>query len=294
MSQIRTWLEAEGLGKYAEAFAAQDISVDLLPELSDADLMELGVASLGDRKRLLRAVATMQSASAAPPAHGAQRELGAAPGSAPSSAPASRSDAGERRHATVVFSDLAGYTALSEAFDPEEVEAVMGRVKREAIAVVERHGGHVNQFVGDEVIAVFGVPVARRDDPQRAVRAALELHRAVDAIAAGLTEKLGRVLSMHTGIQSGLVVARRSDSRSGDYSLTGDTVNTAARLRGLAKPGEVVVSPQTWQQVSDYFEAEAGASIEVKGKEHPLVPWRIVAERVVHRVGKPPTGRARR
>ena len=293
MSQIRTWLEAEGLGKYAEAFAAQDISVDLLSELSDADLMELGVASLGDRKRLLRAVAAMQSASATPPAYGAPRELGAAPGSAPTSAPASRGDAGERRHATVVFSDLAGYTAFSEAFDPEEVEAVMARVKREAIAVVERHGGHVNQFVGDEVIAVFGVPVARRDDPQRAVRAALELHRAVDAIAAGLTEKLGRVLSMHTGIQSGLVVARRSDSRSGDYSLTGDTVNTAARLRGLARPGEVVVSPQTWQQVSDYFEAEAGAPIEVKGKERPLVPWRIVAERVVHRAGsRPLVGRA--
>ena len=72
---------------------------------------------------------------------------------------------GERRHATVVFSDLTGYTALNEALDPEEVEAIMGRVKREAIAVVERHGGHVNQFVGDEVIAMFGVPVARRDDP---------------------------------------------------------------------------------------------------------------------------------
>ena len=193
-----------------------------------------------------------------------------------------------------MFSDLTGYTALNEAFDPEEVEAVMGRVKREAIAVIERHGGHVNQFVGDEVMAMFGVPVARRDDPQRAVRAALELHRAVDVIAAGLTEKLGRVLSMHTGIQTGLVVARRSDSRSGDYTLTGDTVNTAARLRGLAKPGEVVVSPQTWQQVSDYFEAEAGAPIEVNGKERPLVPWRIVAERIVHRAGSRTTGGPRR
>jgi tetratricopeptide (TPR) repeat protein len=85
-----------------------------------------------------------------------------------------------------------------------------------------------------------------------------------------------------------LVVARRSDSRSGDYSLTGDTVNTAARLRGLAGPREVVVGPPTWQQVSDYFEAEAGTPIAVKGKEQPLVPWRIVAERTVHRAGSRP------
>jgi len=167
MSQIRAWLEGEGFGKYAELFAAQDISIDLLPELSDADLRELGVASLGDRKRLLKAIAVAPSASTPLPSDGSQREPGGA-----TSASTPRSDAGERRHVTLVFADLAGYTALSEAFDPEEVEAVMASVKREAIAVVERHGGHVNQFVGDEVIAMFGVPVARRDDPQRAVRAA--------------------------------------------------------------------------------------------------------------------------
>ena len=310
MTAIQTWLDAQGLGKYAEAFAAQDIGVDLLSELSESDLKELGVASLGDRKRLLKAIAAAQAtgtpatapaAAAAPvpgggpdsapaPAYGAQRDAGAAPiaGAAGASDSAPRVEEGERRHATVMFSDLSGYTALNEAFDPEEVEAVMGRIKREAVKVIERHGGRVNQFVGDEVMAMFGVPVARRDDPQRAVRAALELHQAVDVIAAGLTEKLGRVLSMHSGIQSGLVVARRSDSRSGDYTLTGDTVNTAARLRGLAQPGEVVVSPQVWQQVSDYFEGAAGAPIEVKGKERPLVPWRILAERAVHRAGSRP------
>ncbi|MEO5738348.1 MAG: AAA family ATPase, partial [Variovorax sp.] len=99
---------------------------------------------------------------------------------------------------------------------------------------------------------------------------------------------LGRVLSMHTGIQTGLVIARRSDSRSGDFTLTGDTVNTAARLRGLALPGEVVVSPQTWQQVEDFFDAEARTPVEVKGKERPLVPYRIVQERVVHARGSRP------
>lgn len=282
MTDIQTWLDAHGLGKYAAEFIAQDVSVDLLPDLTDADLRELGVASLGDRKRLLKAAVPAPAAAPvvlpvvvpAPP-----------PVAVPAAAP---SEEGERRHATVMFSDLTGYTALNEAFDPEEVEAVMSRIKREASAVIERHGGRVNQFVGDEVMAMFGIPVARRDDPRRAVDAALELHQVVDGIAAGLSERLGRVLSMHTGIQTGLVIARRSDSRSGDFTLTGDTVNTAARLRGLARPGEVVVSPQTWQQVSDFFDAEAGQAIEVKGKERPLVPYRILAARSVPKAGSRP------
>ena len=207
MTDIQTWLEAHGLSKYAQAFIAQDIGVDVLAELSEADLKELGVASLGDRKRLLKAMAmgsvpgdakgpvdqapgrlaanaaqgtasiaggTAQAPGALPAAANSANRLAcdsaavAAPAIASTTPAAARQEEGERRHATVMFSDLTGYTALNEAFDPEEVEAVMGRVKREAIAVIERHGGRVNQFVGDEVMAMFGVPVARRDDPQRA------------------------------------------------------------------------------------------------------------------------------
>src|SRR5450755_552000 len=189
-------------------------------------------------------------------------------------------DEGERRHATVMFSDLSGYTALNEAFDPEEVETWMARIKSDAAMVIERHGGTVNQFVGDEIMALFGVPLARRDDARHAVAAALELHGVVDAFLATLDPGIARVLAMHTGINTGLVVARRSDTRAGDYALTGDAVNTAARLRSVAQPGEVVVSTVTWQQVSDFFEADASAPIEVKGKEQPLVAYRIRGERL--------------
>ena len=187
-------------------------------------------------------------------------------------------DDGERRHATVMFSDLSGYTALNESADPEVVEELMGRIKGEASSVIARLGGTVNQFVGDEIMAIFGVPLAHGDDPRRAVQAALELHRAVTVVLAGF-EHSGPALAMHTGIASGLVVARRSDARAGDYALTGDTVNTAARLRSLAAPGEIVVSAETWQQVAVHFHAEAGAAVEVKGKERPLVPWRIQGPR---------------
>ena len=167
MTDIQTWLESRDLGKYAEAFVAQDITPDLLADLSDADLRELGIASLGDRKRLQKALA---GASAPAPLPAAATVLVAAEPSAPPTAAAPAvADEGERRHATVMFSDLTGYTALNESFDPEEVESIMARIKREAVAVIERHGGRVNQFVGDEVMALFGIPVARRDDPRRAV-----------------------------------------------------------------------------------------------------------------------------
>ena len=98
----------------------------------------------------------------------------------------------------------------------------MARVKSDASAVIERHGGTVNQFVGDEIMALFGIPVARRDDARRAVSAALDLHAVVDAYLATLEPAFAQSLAMHTGIATGLVVARRSDARAGDFALTGD------------------------------------------------------------------------
>jgi len=198
---------------------------------------------------------------------------------------------GERRHATVAFSDLSGYTALNERLDPEEVEAIMGRIKREAVAIIERHGGTVNQFVGDEIMALYGVPVARRDDPGRALRAAFELHAAVRAIGAELAVRIGSALGMHTGASTGLVVVRRSDVRAGQFTVTGDTVNTAARLRALAADDEVVVSAETWREVSALFDAEPGDAISVKGKQQPVVPYRVRGARSRAEVGRSFVGR---
>lgn len=200
---------------------------------------------------------------------------------------------GERRHATILFSDLSGYTALNECLDPEEVEAIMDRIKRAATAVVARHGGIINQFVGDEVVALFGIPTARRDDAVRAVRAATELHREVRAIATEVAGRIGRVLTMHSGINTGLIVARRSDSRDGKFALTGDVVNTGARLLNLADKDEIVVGQDTWREVEGEFEGVAGAATEVRGKERPIVPWRILGVRApAQRALRPLVGRA--
>ena len=195
---------------------------------------------------------------------------------------------GQRRHASIVFSDLSGYTALNERLDPEEVELIMGRIKDAATRIVGSHGGVINQFIGDEVVALFGIPVARRDDPGRAVRAARELHAAVRVIAKEVEHRVGHELTMHSGINSGLIVARRSDSRDGHFALTGDTVNTGARLLGLAAADEIVIGPDTWREVRTQFSVAVGKPIEVKGKEHAITPYRIVGELTADPVARPP------
>jgi class 3 adenylate cyclase len=118
---------------------------------------------------------------------------------------------GERRQATVVFSDLSGYTALNERLDPEDVEAVMARLKADAVAVVEEHGGIVNQFVGDEILALFGISTAHGDDARRAVRAAVALHERARESIGELERSANLDLSMHTGISTGLVLATVRD-----------------------------------------------------------------------------------
>lgn len=188
---------------------------------------------------------------------------------------------GERRQATVVFSDLSGYTEMSEKLDPERVQALMGRVRVGAERIVERHGGTVNQFVGDEVMALFGIPTAHENDPRRAVQAALDLHALVRRLSLEFESSLQRPLFLHTGINTGLVVTagRRTgdlpDERSGRFSVTGDTVNTTARLASLAGQDEILLSPATWRLANPYFVTEALEPVSVKGKSLPLRPYRV-------------------
>jgi class 3 adenylate cyclase len=188
-----------------------------------------------------------------------------------------------------VFADLAGYTALTEQRDPEDVEALLTLIKREATRVVERFGGTVNQFVGDEVMALFGVPVARRDDPVRAVAAALELHAAVRELVRNT--EIGQGLAMHTGICTGLVITRRSDSRAGTWSCTGDTVNTAARLRSAAEADEVLVDSQTWRQLGEAVEGDPLPPRTLRGKERSVGTYRVRALQSVSVGNAPLVGR---
>ena len=159
---------------------------------------------------------------------------------------------GERRHATIVFADLSGYTSMNERLDPEEVEAIMSRIKNEAVRIVERHEGIVNQFVGDEVLALFGIPTAHEDDPIRAVRAAMEIHELVRKISREVEARISTKLRMHTGISTGLVVTQIRDIRDGSYGITGDTVNIGARLATSAEADDIIVGPETYRLTSPF------------------------------------------
>ncbi|MCH8882177.1 MAG: AAA family ATPase [SAR324 cluster bacterium] len=185
---------------------------------------------------------------------------------------------GERRQATIVFCDLAGYTAMNEKLDPEEVEGIMGRIKAEAVSIVESHGGIVNQFVGDEVLALFGIPSAHEDDPRQAVKAALELHELTRRFSPEVEQRIGRPLRMHTGIHTGLIVTNLRDARDGTYGITGDTVNTGARLKALAEDDQVLVSQETQRRISPFFETEVLPAVEMKGKAGAVRPYRVLGE----------------
>ncbi|MCZ6532747.1 MAG: AAA family ATPase, partial [SAR324 cluster bacterium] len=178
----------------------------------------------------------------------------------------------------MLFSDLSGYTAMNEQLDPEDVEGVMSRIKVEAVRIVEAHEGIVNQFVGDEVLALFGIPTAHEDDPRRAVQAARELHELVREISPEVEHKIGRALRMHTGINTGLIVTNLRDSRDGTYGITGDTVNTGARLKAAAADDEILVSAETRQVMGMYFDTEPLPAQELKGKTASLTLYRVLAE----------------
>jgi class 3 adenylate cyclase/tetratricopeptide (TPR) repeat protein len=188
----------------------------------------------------------------------------------------------------VLFSDLSGYTAMNERLDPEEVGDIMARVKAEAVSIVEAHGGIVSQFVGDEVLALFGIPTAHTDDPVRAARAAMALHEMIRNISPEVEPRLDRALRLHTGINTGLIVTSMRDDRDGRVGVTGDTVNTGARLKGLAEDDVILLGPETRKLVADDFETEPLKPVALKGKAEQLTPYRLIAERADRGISSQP------
>ena len=179
----------------------------------------------------------------------------------------------------MLFADLSGYTSLTEAVDPEEVAALLNTILSEAGRIVEAYGGTVNQFAGDQVKALFGIPAAHDDDPRRAVTAALELHQFIRRLDAKERPRLGHPLRLHSAINTGLVVTQRRDSREGVFGLTGDTVNTAARLLAKAGPDEILIGPATYEAVELYYQTERVGDLALAGKRLPIAVHRVTEAR---------------
>ncbi len=182
-----------------------------------------------------------------------------------------------RKHVTVMFSDLSGYTAMTEKLDPEEVKEIMDRIFGKISQVVVKYEGFIEKFAGDAVMAIFGVPKTHEDDPLRAIRAAREIHNLVKAISPSLEKTIGRPLCMHTGINTGLVVAKDIDFEKGTHGVLGNTINVASRISGMAKADEIIIGLETYHQAEGYFNFEKLDLTKVKGKEELIQSYKVLS-----------------
>jgi len=183
----------------------------------------------------------------------------------------------ERKNVTIMFSDLSGYTAMTERLDPEEVKEIMSRIFGEITRIIKKYDGFIERFIGDAVMAVFGIPKAHEDDPVRAIRAAVEILAAVEGISPQYESKIGRSLTMHTGINTGLVITGEVDIEKGTHGLTGDAINLASRLEGIADAGEIIVGANTYHLARSWFEFESLEPTKVKGKSEPISIFKVVS-----------------
>ncbi len=178
-----------------------------------------------------------------------------------------------RKTVTILFCDLAGSTSLGEQQDPEQLRRVMSRYYEEARAVLERHGGQVEKFIGDAVMAVFGIPVLHEDDALRALRAAVELREAFVVLNEELERSFGLKLLVRTGVNSGEVIA--GDPAQGHAFVSGDAVNVAQRLESAAAEGEILIGEPTYQLARDAIRAEPVEPLQLKGKLDRVNAYRL-------------------
>jgi adenylate cyclase len=182
----------------------------------------------------------------------------------------------DRRTVTVLFADLSGFTTLSERLDPEDLQAFQNQLFEELTAAVDKFGGYVDKFIGDALLALFGAPAAHEDDPERALRAALDMIERTARVSERLNAGTGSPLTLHIGVNTGHVVAGgigAGEARS--YSVTGDTVNTAQRLQSMASPGEVLVGPLTWRLTRHAFLFESLGEASLRGKSGSVLIHRL-------------------
>jgi class 3 adenylate cyclase len=270
---VRAWLEGHDLGQYVEVFASNDIDAEVLCTLTADDLKELGIASLGHRKKLLAAIAALDrpepkrvsALSAAPPqvytpSHLAERILDAR-----------AVLTGERKQVTVLFADIKGSLAIIEGSDPEEASRILDGTIRVMMDAVHRYEGTVNRVMGDGLMALFGAPIAHEDHAVRACYAALAIQRAMRSHAAETRQSLGIEISVRIGLHSGEVVVRAiGNDLSMDYDAIGPTVHLASRMEQLASPGTVRLTAATANLAESFVDLRALGPVPVKGLSQPI------------------------
>jgi class 3 adenylate cyclase len=268
---IRRWLEQRDLGKYAEVLIENEVQFGDLPELTEDDFSELGFP-LGPRRRILRAIRELDPTefSDSPPPSDSDSQIGDESHAAWTRHP------DDRRPVTLLFADLTGSTALTEQLDPEDTHDILyGAVQRMGDAV-EAHRGTVCRFMGDGLMAMFGVPTAFESHAQQACLGALALQEAIEIYSAEVERDFGAKLQARVGLHSGEIVALQvGEGERREWDASGPAVPIAARLEQSAQPGTVQMTESTFDLVRPYFEGTAMEPVRVKGIRTPLSVIRL-------------------
>ncbi len=255
---IAQWLEGLGLGQYAQAFAENDIDLEILPRLSEEDLEKLGL-SLGHRRKL-------QSAIEAVSVDEPSARLAAPPEQEPEPHPPEA----ERRQLTVMFCDLVGSTALSSQLDPEDMRDVIRSYQDACAGVVTRYDGFVAKYMGDGVLVYFGYPTAHEDDAERAINTGLEIVEAVSELPDDVAVRIG----IATGtVTVGDIVG---EGASQEAAIVGEAPNLAARLQELAAPDTVVIGGTTHALSGGLYECRDLGERDLKGFPEPIRAWSVI------------------
>jgi class 3 adenylate cyclase/tetratricopeptide (TPR) repeat protein len=266
--EITQWLRSLRLEQYADAFLKNDIDGEILPELTADDLIGLGVTSIGHRRKLLAAIATLRdSGSSTSNARILSTESdGQAAGFA------------ERRQLTVMFCDLVDSTALTSRLDPEEMREVLATYRAAVAEVISGFGGYVAKYMGDGALAYFGYPQAHEHDAEQAIRAGLAIIERVGRLVSGATALASRV-----GIATGLVVVGDliGSGEAQERGVVGDTPNLAARLQEMAPANTVLVAENTRRLVGKLFAYRDLGAIAIKGFAEPVSASHVLGESTV-------------
>jgi class 3 adenylate cyclase/predicted ATPase len=254
MEEIADWLEKLGMSEYTQCFTEHKIDVSVLRDLTDQDLKDIGIP-LGHRRKILAAIGELTAVAPATPKFAAGTEPG--------------TDTAERRQVTVMFSDLVGSTALSTRMDPEDLREVISAYQKCVTETVQRFDGFVARYMGDGALVYFGYPRAHEDDAERAIRAGLELIKAVTELKSRAS------LQARVGIATGLVVVGDliGWGEAQERGVVGETPNLAARLQEIAEPNMVVICDSTRRLLGNLFELEDLGPTDLKGLARPARAW---------------------
>ncbi len=259
---VSQWLLQLGLGQYTSNFTDNDIDIQLLVELTDADLKELGISSLGHRKRIIGAIALLEGDALAA-----------------DTSPIVSTEA-ERRQLTVMFCDLAGSTELSQSLDPEDLREVNRAYQDACKEAIDRYEGYIARYMGDGVLAYFGYPRAHEDDAARAIHAGLAIVESITRLDHTLGSRFAIELGVRVGIATGPVVVGDliGEGASQESAVVGETPNLAARLQAAADIGNVVVGGATFKLAGGRFEYEDMGTQPMKGIAQPVQVWKVIGQ----------------